>query len=371
MVWGSRLVAAVLLVVYASDGRKLWAWGGHEEFPGSIDFMEELARHVGDDDVVLFPRREGLHMMELPLAELHGKNVLEFYSLKPPRDQLEHLLETWRDEYRDVYFVTNYKISLSGLFTRHVKDFWFATEKYEYGYTGPPRGPEPFHLRFTLSKAVDLEELSERIAPLAELDVGGSDDLQVAWFHEKELDEDGRSYRWSQRVSSVFLPTARRGASEVRITAAGAEDAEAPRYPVEVALDGVALGTFEPTASFETFSFEISGELERKDGPAYGVLTLSTRTWRPSNFVTGAEDVRDLGFRVAAVDVSVADPNVRRADITGSVPLSRRAGSSAASAARRRGSPAPRPRSRSPPRPRPPRRACRAPAGRGSRAPAR
>ena len=41
--------------------------------------------------------------------------------------------------------------------------------------------------------------------------------------------------------------------------------------------------------------------LEREDGPGYGVLTLSTRTWRPSNFVTGAEDVRDLGIRVAAV----------------------------------------------------------------------
>ncbi|MGH9337441.1 MAG: hypothetical protein ACRD21_27135, partial [Vicinamibacteria bacterium] len=177
--FGSRATALALLALYLVSGHRLW---NHNEFRGSLAFVENLARHIGDDDIVIFPAQEGLHLLELPLSELEERSVLEFYTLKPDRALIEKLLESWKDRYRDVFFVTNYKISLSGLFTRHVKDFWLATEKYEYTYTAPPRGPEPLHLRFTLSKAVDVKDLAERVPKLPLLDVGGSDDLQVAWF---------------------------------------------------------------------------------------------------------------------------------------------------------------------------------------------
>jgi hypothetical protein len=301
--WGARLVAATLVVIYLVDGRALWAFRGHEEFRGSLDFVEELARHIGDDDVVIFPRREGLHMLELPLAELHGKNVLEFYSLKPPKDRLEHLLADWRDQYRDVYFITNYKISLSGLFTRHVQDFWFATEKYEYAYTRPPKGPEPFHLRFTLSKAVDLDDLTERVPKLPDLDVGGSDDLQVAWFHEKELDEDGTSFRWSQRTSSVFLPAIGGGTSTLVLRVAGPKEEQAPLHSVDVALDGHPLGSLNPSRSFEAFELEIPKALQSRAEATYAILTLDTQIWRPSNSIPDATDVRELGVRVDRIEV--------------------------------------------------------------------
>ena len=301
--WGTRVIAATLLVIYLVDGRALWAFRGHQEFPGSLDFVEELARHIGDDDVVIFPRREGLHMLELPLAELEGKNVLEFYSLKPPRDRLEHLLVQWRDEYRDVYFVTNYKISLSGLFTRHVKDFWFATEKYEYAYTRPPNTAEPFHLRFTLSKAVDLDDLAERVPTLAELDVGGSDDLQVAWFHEKELDEEGTSYRWSQRISSVFLPAVGKGTKTLHVRLAGPREDEAPLHPVELAIEGHSVGTITPSRDFATYELEIPPELQTRPEATYAILTLDIETWRPANSIANATDVRELGVRVDSIEV--------------------------------------------------------------------
>lgn len=301
--WGSRFVAASLLVIYLAEGRSLWAFRGHEEFPGSLDFVEELARHVGDEDVVIFPRREGLHMLELPLAELEGKNVLEFYTLKPPKDLLEDLLAQWRDDYRDVYFVTNYKISLSGLFTRHVQDFWFATNKYEYAYTRRPERAEPFHLRFTLSKAVDLKDLSKRVPQLPFLDVGGSDDLQVAWFHEKELDENGTSYRWSQRTSSIFLPAVGEGTTTLRLRLSGAEEAGAPRHPVELAIDGHPLGVVTPGREFETYELELPSTFSERHEASFAILTLDTETWRPSNFLPDATDVRDLGVRVDWVEV--------------------------------------------------------------------
>jgi hypothetical protein len=298
--WGPRIVAGTLVATYLAAGVPLWR---HDEFRGSLAFVEELARHIGDDDVVIFPAREGLHLLELPLSELEGRNVLEFYTLKPDRKLLEALLAHWRDRFGDVYFVTNYKISFSGLFTRHVKDFAFATEKYEYSYTRPPKGPEPLHLRFTLSKAVDLEDLKTRVPPLPRLDVGGSDDLQVAWFHEKELEEDGTSFRWSQRVSSIFLPAVGGGTRTLVLRIAGAKEPEAPLPEVTLALDGRPLGSIRPTREFEDYALEIPEEIGGRPEPSYSILTLATTPWRPLNQIPGSSDVRDLGIRLDAVEV--------------------------------------------------------------------
>jgi hypothetical protein len=298
--WGSRLVAAGLVALYLVTGFRLWR---HDEFRGSLAFVEDLARHIGDDDIALFPAQEGLHLLELPLAQLEGRKVLEFYTLKPDRALVEGLLASWKDRYRDVFFVTNYKISLSGLFTRHVKDFELATEKYEYSYDRPPKGPEPFHLRFTLSKAVDLEDLARRVPKLRTLDVGGSDDLQVAWFHEKELEEDGTSFRWSQRTSSIFLPAVGAGSRTIVLRLAGPKEAEAPLHPIEAALDGRPLGTLVPSRAFELYEISIPVEIGERPDAGYAILTLSTRTWRPSNDIPDASDVRDLGFRLDSVEV--------------------------------------------------------------------
>jgi hypothetical protein len=297
---GTRVVAAALVVLYLAAGVRLWR---HDEFRGSLPFVEDLARHIGGDDVAIFPAQEGLHLLELPLAQLEGRNVLEFYTLKPDRALLEKLLESWKDRYHDVFFVTNYKISLSGLFTRHVKDFELATEKYEYSYDRPPKGPEPLHLRFTLAKAVDLEDLARRVPKLPSLDVGGSDDLQVAWFHEKEREEDGTTFRWSQRTSSIFLPAVGAGTRTIALRVAGAKEAEAPLHPVEAALDGRPLGTFTPTRAFETYELSIPPEVGERTQATYSILTLATKTWRPSNDIPEANDVRDLGFRLDSVEV--------------------------------------------------------------------
>jgi hypothetical protein len=297
---GSRAVAVVLIGLYLATGYRLWH---HDEFRGSLAFVEDLARHIGDDDIAIFPAREGLHLLELPLAQLEKRNVLEFYTLKPDRALLEKLLRTWKDRYDDVFFVTNYKISLSGLFTRHVKDFELGTEKYEYSYDRPPKGPEPFHLRFTLSKAVDLEDLAGRVPKLPALDVGGSDDLQVAWFHEKELEEDGTSFRWSQRTSSVFLPAVGAGSAKIVLRLAGPKESQAPLHAIEAALDGGSLGTIVPTRAFEVYELAIPQEIGERPEATYSILTLSTSTWRPANDIPDASDVRDLGFRLDSVEV--------------------------------------------------------------------
>jgi hypothetical protein len=180
-----------------------------------------------------------------------------------------------------------------------VEDFWFATQKYEYAYTHPPRGAEPFSLRFTLSKAVDLRELTGRVPALPRLDVGGSDDLQVAWFHEKELDEDGVSYRWSERTSSIFLPAIGPGSREVALRLAGSREPLAPLHPVRVALNGELLATLSLSRRFEVYSVALPAN-PREEFP---ILTLETTPWRPANVIPEASDIRELGARVDWIEV--------------------------------------------------------------------
>ncbi len=298
--WAPNVIGAALLLVYFVGGKPLWS---HEEFPQSLDFVEDLARHIGERDVVIFPRREGLHLLEPPLAELEGKNVLEFYSLNPDRRLLESLIAKWKDQYDDIYFVTNYKTSLSGLFTQNVKEFWLATKRYEFSYDGPPSKVEPFHLRFSLSKAVDLNDLAARIPKLRRVDVGASDDMQLAWFHEKELDEDGTSYRWTQGISTVFLPALDSQSTEIVLRMAGPKQGEGPIRDVRVSVNERTLATISVGPSFETYRIALPSPTAAVLGDSFHLVMLSTQTWRPSNWRPGATDVRDLGVRVNWIEV--------------------------------------------------------------------
>ena len=298
--WASGLIGVAVFLIYLIDGRPLW---NHMEFRGSLEFTDELARHLGDRDVVIFPRREGLHLLELPLSQQYGKNVLEFYGHRPDKRLIEKLFSSWRGKYGDIYFITNYKISLSGFFTRHVADFELGTEKWEYTYVRPPKHSEPFHLRFTLSKAVDLEELSGRMPKMDRIDVGGSsDDPLIAWFHEKDL-EDGVSFRWSQATSSVFLSGLGPESKELAIRLAGAKDEEVPTARVQVSLNERPLAVLEPGANFETFVLPLSDDITAALEDEYPILRLDSDTWRPSNVIPDATDVRDLGVRVDWIEV--------------------------------------------------------------------
>ena len=198
----------------------------------------------------------------------------------------------------DVFFITNYKVSLSGLFTRHVKDFLWPSEIYEYTYLGPPKRAVPFSLAFTLSKAVDLDELAARLPPLTRIDVGGQGDGElVAWFHGRELDS-GVSYRWSQQTSSVFLPGANRRTDSLRFRLAGPREEEVPLSEVTIRLNDHILGTIVPGRDFEVVTVEVPQDLASLLEREHAVVRIDTKPWRPKNFIEGADDFRDLGIRL-------------------------------------------------------------------------
>jgi hypothetical protein len=40
-----------------------------------------------------------------------------------------------------------------------------------------------------------------------------------------------------------------------------------------------------------------------REDVTYSILSLRTETWRPSNWIAGSTDVRDLGIRVDSIEV--------------------------------------------------------------------
>jgi hypothetical protein len=84
---------------------------------------------------------------------------------------------------------------------------------------------------------------------------------------------------------------------------AGPEKTAAPLYPVNVSVDGQALGTLQPSRQFQTYSLELPPELTASLDGSHAILQLDTKTWRPSNWIPDATDIRDLGVRVDSIEV--------------------------------------------------------------------
>jgi len=138
-----------------------------------------------------------------------------------------------------------------------------------------------------------------QVPPLPELDVGGSDDVQVSGFHDKE-GAGSHTYRWTGSCATVYLPAAR-AATAVEITAsAGRRPAVSPAT-VRVMLGEVPLGRFTAAGDWEVHRLEVPLEARGKGA----LLRLDVPGWRPANTDPSSRDVRDLGVMVDRVRVLV------------------------------------------------------------------
>ena len=54
---------------------------------------------------------------------------------------------------------------------------------------------------------------------------------------------------------------------------------------------------------FETHLFPVPQALATREDATYSILSLRTETWRPSNWIAGSTDIRDLGIRVDSIEV--------------------------------------------------------------------
>jgi hypothetical protein len=298
-----RAVAAMLaLVLFASFLLRTAPLVRHVDWRNSVRFVADVARRFGPQDVVIFEQKASIHLLSLPLWAVHGVNVLELARFDPDPERVNHLIRAWRSRWRNVYFVYTYRTDLCGVFLQRVEDKDFGTAEWERAYARPPEGPSPRSFRFTIARAVLPEEL--QVPALDVVDIGGSDDVLVSGFYDKE----GSRYRWTGRCGSVYLPAAREGtAVEVTLSAGPQRPAALPAPVVVASLAGVTLGEVTAGPGWTTATFPLPSTLP----PGAPVLRLDVvdaarrrpLTWRPADALPGSDDVRDLGVMVDRIRV--------------------------------------------------------------------
>jgi hypothetical protein len=312
-----RVASAALLAAIAGLFlRDTLPLARYRDWKGSVRFVDDLARRFGPADVVIFEQPRSVHLLSLPLWAVHGVNALELARFNPDPARLSHLVEAWRGQYRNIYFVHTYSTDLCGLFLQHVEDVSFGTHEWERAYGRKPRGPEPRALHFRISRVVPPQDL--QVPPLREIDVGASDDLQVSGFYDKEGGGD-HTFRWTGRCASLYLPGARAG-DEVTFTASTGRRPVGLPVPVTVTMAGDPLGRFEAGGEWTEHALRLPDPLP--PGPA--VVRLDVPSFRPVNvWPEKTDDARDLGVMLDRVRLREG-PGARNATI----PVSRRAGGS-------------------------------------------
>lgn len=303
--WLAGALAALLAAGLVRDTAPIV---GHVDWEGSVAFVRDVARRFGPDDALIFEQPRSIHLLSLPLWAAHGVNALQLARFNPDPGQLQHLVESWRHEYRNVYFVHTYNTDLCGLFLQRVEDRSFHSFEW-FTYDARPRPPGPRSLYFRVSRVVPPDEL--QVPPLPVVDVGGSDDFQVSGFHEKEGGEE-RTFRWSGRCASVYLPALGAGARLTLTAAAIGRPEEAPAE-VQVSVGGVALGSFTAGEEWADQTFELPDPLP----PGPRVLRLDVPGWRPVDTLPGSRDVRDLGVML---DRIVIEPGGQEGKLAGTTP---------------------------------------------------
>jgi hypothetical protein len=293
---------ALLGIQYA---RASSAITGHVEYAGVIAHLEQLARRIGDRDLLIVESRDAqseAHVFALPLAYIYARDTLVLSSAAPDPSTFATFLEWARARYDSVYF-------LGGGGTALVSTAWsaspvwserFEVPEYESTFNRYPRAVRQKKFDFGLYA---LSAPSDGPDASLDLDVGVHDDLNVVRFHGKE-DASGRTMRWSQDQSFVFLRMVPPKAREVVLTmSSGGRPDRAPPAAVSVYLDERRLGTATVTDGFHAYAFPLPQEAAASIGAdAPPRLILRSSVWNPSRLLGGSDD-RELGVMVDRVQV--------------------------------------------------------------------
>jgi Dolichyl-phosphate-mannose-protein mannosyltransferase len=306
--WRRALATLAAVVLFAAFLRDTAPLVRHRDWDGAVRFVQDVARRFGPEDVLIFEQPKSIHLLSLPLWAVHGLSVVEMARFKPDPDRLQHLVQAWRTRYRNIYFVhTSASGSdLCGVFLERVQPFSFGTWEWERAYARKPRGREFHALNFTLSRVVPPEQI--QVPPLPLVDIGGTDDVQVSGFYDKEGGGD-LTYRWTGPCASVYLPGARPGATLVVRTSTGKRPATRPAR-VEASLDGAPLGSFVASSDWTEIALPLPDPLP----PGPRVLRLDVPAWRPVHTDPAAADERDLGVMVDRLEIRDTIPGLAQGD---------------------------------------------------------
>jgi hypothetical protein len=304
--WPRAVAALLTLVLFGAFLRDTLPLARHRDWTGAVRFVGDVARRFGPEDLLVFEQPKSIHLLSLPLWAVHGLSVLELARFKPDPERLQHFVEASRSRYRNVYFVhTSASGSdLCGVFLERVEPFSFGTFEWERAYARKPRGPEFRSFSFTVSRVVPPDQI--QVPPLPFVDVGGTDNVQVSGFYDKEGGGD-LTYRWTGPCASVYLPGARPGATLVVRASTGKRPADRPAV-VSVSLAGSAIGSFRAGPEWTEHALVLPDPLP----PGPRVLRLDVPAWRPVHTDPAAGDERDLGVMVDRLEIRDTIPGLPR-----------------------------------------------------------
>ena len=294
---------AMLAVHYGGASRPLL---NHVEYAGIIPKLEELARTVGDDDLLVVESRnaEGdVHVLALPLAYVYARHVLVLNSPRPGKAAFAAFLEWARTRYRRVLFIGGGGTDLLShrYGVRAIGSERFQVPEYDSPLNAYPQGVRRKEFDYGLYEFTPLQPGDSL---WFDLDVGVRDDLHVLRFHAKE-ETEGRTFRWTRATSYVSVTTIRPSSRELTLWMNdGGRSRVAPPAEVSVFLQNQLLGSVRVATGFAPYMLPIPADLARR-ASEFGdpvELKLVTSTWNPHNVLGGPDD-RDLGVMVDRVAV--------------------------------------------------------------------
>src|SRR3954470_5107474 len=179
----------------------------HVEYAGLIPKLEQLARTIRDDDLVVAESRDtnsDIHVLALPLAYIYARNVLVLYQARPDKAALASFLEWARTRYRRVLFIGGGGTDLLShrYGVRPIASERFQVPEYDAPLNAFPRFVRQKEFEYGLYEFTPPEPPNEDAG--FDLDIGLGDDLNVVRFHAKEVSE-GRTFRWTAATSYVSV----------------------------------------------------------------------------------------------------------------------------------------------------------------------
>ena len=291
---------ALLGVQYARAAKPLYP---HIEYEGVIPRIEQLARRLADDDLLVVEARDAgsdVHVFALPLAYIYARNVLVLASATPDKPAFARFLDTMRGRYRRVLFLGGGGSDLlsSRWSVEPIASDRFQIPEYESAWNAFPRGVR----RKEFDYSVYAFGPPAPARPV-DLDVGIDDDLNVIRFHAKETTE-GRTFRWSQRQS--FVTVGRIGTGDRTLALwmnDGGRPPAAPPADVTALIGERLLGAVRVTSGFHEYDIPIPPDIAAAAATGEPIrITLRTVTWNPRE-ILGTSDDRNLGVMVDRVAV--------------------------------------------------------------------
>jgi hypothetical protein len=280
----------------------------HVEYAGLIRHVDALAAHVGDRDLVMVESRNtfsDVHTLAMPLAYIHGRDVLVLSSAVPSKRHVEGFVAWARREYDRVLFLGG---GGTALLTKRLAAEPLASDRFTVPEYDAPKNAYPVgvrHKEFEFGLYQLLPRTTFKSGPI-DLVIGTLDDLHTVRFHSKEgRPGSGLVFRWTRELSHVMLLGVAEDARQITLWMSnGNRPAHAPAATVEIALEDRILGSVTVGGALAPYTIAIPPDIAARAANSPDPVRLSLRvpTWNPAESGDGP-DRRDLGVQVTRVQV--------------------------------------------------------------------